>query len=126
MTLKQLRFPGMKKLKPPRPTIRSEDVALAISKRIVSAVNPDDFHWEPSEIEDRIFDIQQEIMLAGYPATVIGRLWKKQRPCNDKGDRGGHPYGWDGLEQDCRAVAAEIAAEEQDKALTKWNARYGS
>ena len=118
MPVKQLRFPSMRKIKPSTLTIRDEKVALAIAQRIVKEVDPDNFYWQPSEIEDRIYDVQQEIMRVGRPATVFGRLVKRQSPLSCS-------YGWEGIEQDCRCTADAISDEELHKAREHYSERYG-
>ena len=110
---------------PPRPTIRDEAVAKRIAERIVSQVNLDDFYWEPREIPDRVWDIQHEIMAGTPPACVIERLYWKQPPFNDLGQRGGHPYGWEGIDEYCRDIADDIAAEELKAAVRNYRERWG-
>lgn len=122
--MKQLRFHAMRHLKPPIPTIRSEQVAKRIAERIVAEVNQDDFYWVPEEIEDRIWDVQREIMRCGKPATVFSRLYRQQPPVNCKGERGGHPYGWEGIDEHCREIADEIAEEELKSAVKEYKRRY--
>lgn len=121
----QLRFPSLRRVRPPRPTIRDERVALAIAKRIVTGVNPDNFHWDDCEIKDRIFDVQQEIMRCGRPATVFGRLRQRQPPVSCDGRRSAHPYGWEGIAEDCREIADEIAQQELATAVVHYIKRYG-
>ena len=121
--LRQLRFPRMPK--PPRPMVRTEYVARAVAKRIVADVNLDEFYWSEEEVPERILDIQHEIMRVGRPATVFGRLYWQQPIINDAGERSGHPYGWEGIDAHCRAIASEIAAEELRKAVKYWEQRYG-
>ena len=99
-------------IQPPFPTIRHERIAKRIAERIVAAVNLDDFYWESGEIADRIYDIQQEIMLGTDPRGVIDALYWKQPPFNCLGQRGGHPYGWDGIHEHCEHIASDIASEE--------------
>lgn len=121
----QQRFPCMQGIKPPRPTMRTEQVALRIAERIVKEVNLDDYYWEPRELPDRIWDVQQEIIQAGYPAGVFWRLWKKQPLISCKGERGLHPYGWKEIDDHCRHIADGIADEETAKAVAEWRRRYG-
>jgi len=122
--MKQLRFPAIKFCRPPKPTITSERVAEAIAKRIVAEVNLDECYWEADELEERILDVCGEIMRAGRPATVFSRLYRRQPLVNDRGDRGGHPYGWEGIDEHCRAIAGEIAEEELHAAVQWWKKRY--
>lgn len=124
--IKQQRFKSMKNLKPPRPTIREEKVATKIAERIIDEVNLDEFYWEGSEIEDRITDVAFEIMRCGRPATVFGRLYGIQPRVGDKefGLRVTHPYGWEGIDDHCRAIADEIAAEELRSALAHYKNLY--
>jgi hypothetical protein len=121
MTLVQRCFDG---LRPLPPTIRSRSVAVKVAKRIVKEVNLDDFYWAPEELPDRIADIADEIMRAGNPATVITRLHEKQ-PLPDGGIRAGHPYGWGGIDEHCRAIGDEIAAEVVREANTEYRRDYG-
>jgi hypothetical protein len=121
---KQLRFETMKSVRPPVPTIRTPDVAERIARRIIAEVNLDDFYWEPGEIEDRVYDVTQEIARCGRPANVFSRLYQRQPPFNDRGDRGGHPFGWEGIDEHCRHIADEIAEEELDAARKHYTERY--
>jgi len=114
--MKQKRFPSMFELRPPRPTTRDKKVARRISERLVCEVNLDDFYWEPSEIEDRVLDVTAEIVLNGEPAKVFHRLAKKYT--------GADPYGWEGIDDHCRAIADEIEAEEVQKARREYAKRY--
>lgn len=123
-TQHQRRFPEMAKVVPPRPTIRTEAVALRIACEIIEEVNDDDFYWTKEEISDRVFDVQQEIMRAGRPATVFRRLYRKQHPINCKGDRAGHPYGWEGIDEHCRIVADGIAETQLEAAIARYDERY--
>lgn len=118
----QLCFPG---LKPSKPTIRTPRVAERIAKRIVAAVNLDEFYWESSEIPDRVFDVAQEIMCCGRPATVFGRLQRKSPPVTNapRSERVCHPYGWEGIDEHCREIADEIETEELRRAIGEWQ-RY--
>lgn len=102
----QLCFSG---LRPDPPTLRSRAVAEEIARRIVAEVNLDDFYWEKDELPDRIADVTEEIMGGGKVRTLFTRLHRKQPPYNDKGDLGGHPYGWEGIDEHCRHIADEIA-----------------
>lgn len=120
--MKQTRFPTMRHLKPPRPTIRTQAVARRIAQRIVSEVNLDEFYWERHEIEDRVDDVTREIMRVGRPRTVFHRLYLQQ-PLFD-GQRGGDPYGWEGIEEHCESIADEIADEELRKAVEEYERRY--
>lgn len=121
--MKQLLFPGMPR--PPRPTIRSETVALAVARRIIAEVNLDEFYWAENEIPDRIFDVQHEIMRCGRPATVFVRLERQQNLAGCTGERTTHPYGWNGIDERCRAMAPEIAKEELAAAIVDYESRYG-
>lgn len=122
--IKQLRFKEMRTLRPPKPTIRDVNVALLIAMRIVDEINLDEYYWKFEELPDRICDIQYEIMLAGKPATVFRRLEKKQPIILHNGTRGMWPYGRDGLERHCEAIADDIASEELAKAVKHWYRRY--
>ena len=119
---KQICFPG---LKPPVPTMRTIRVVVAIARRIVEIVNLDDFYWESSEIPERITDVAAEIMRCGRPLSVFQRLHHQQPPISDSGERGGHPYGWDGIDDHCRAIADDIAREEVEKAVAQHKLIYG-
>lgn len=121
---KQLRFASMRSLRPPRPTIQDEGVALSIARRIVAEVNLDEFYWAADEVPDRIYDVQQEIMRAGNPAEVFDRLWCRQPPINCRGERGGHPYGWECIDEHCRHIADDIARDELAKARAAYAKRY--
>jgi hypothetical protein len=113
-------------LKPKPPTIRSARVAAAIARRIVAAVNDDDFYWSPEDVPERIADVQREIMRCGRPAIVFLRLYSQQPFRTDGGgERVTDPYGWDGIHNHCSAIAAEIAAEEVEKAVTEYERQYG-
>ena len=120
---KQQCFPG---LKPPRPTIRTERVARRIAERIVKEVNLDDFYWTLEELPERIEDVTREIVRKSTPATVFKRLYRQQQPISDKGERGAHPYGWEGIDEHCRHIAAEIATEELERAQAEWRRDYGT
>lgn len=122
--MRQPRFPCMKSCRPPKPTFTSERVATAIARRLVAEVNLDEFYWEADEIEERILDVRDEIMRAGRPTTVFTRLWKRQPPVSCNGERGAHPYGWDGIDEHCRAIADGIAEEELQAAIKWWRERY--
>ena len=111
---KQLCFPGCK---PKRPTIRSWAVAERIARRLVAVVNPDEFHWSNEEIGDRIADVTAEIMRMGRPATVFARLWKRGGCVMD-------PYGWEGIDEDCRQVADDIEADELQRAVRQYERDY--
>lgn len=119
MSEKQLRFPTLRSCRPPRPTIQSERVATAIARRIVAEVNLDDFYWEPEEISERIADVSDEIQRCGRPETVFSRLHKRQHLVSCSGE-----YGWEGIDEHCRAIADEIAAEELQAAIQWWRKRY--
>jgi hypothetical protein len=97
---------------------------MAIAKRIVEEVNLDEFYWEAHEIEDRILDVRDEIMRSGRPATVFSRLYDRQPPINDRGDKAGEPYGWDGIDEHCRHIADQIAEEELQAAVKWWRETY--
>ena len=97
-SVKQACFLG---LKPPVPTMRTPRVARAIAQRIVKTVNDDDFYWEPEEVPERIADVTEEIVRCGRPATVFSRL--------DKRDTDANHYGWEDIDEHCRAIADEIA-----------------
>lgn len=119
--MSQLRFPSMAGLRPPRPTIRDERVALRIAERLVYLVNAGDgyFHWSAETVDDRVTDVWREIMRVGRPATVFARLERQQppnAPCI---------YGWEGIDDDCRQAADEIAAEELAAAVKRYDERYG-
>ena len=116
---KQLRLPIPKSIRPPRPTIRDEAVALRIAERIVAEVNLDEFYWTAAELPDRIWDVQQEIMQCGRLATVFQRLHASEGP-----DVGGGKYGWEGIDEHCRNIADDIAVEEVAKAMKAWKERY--
>lgn len=116
---KQLRLSIPKAIRPPKPTIRDQAVALKIAERIVSEVNLDDFYWTPDELPDRIWDVQHEIMRCGNVPTVFSRLHKAEGP-----DVGGGKYGWEGIDEHCRHIGQEIADEEHGKAIAKWRRRY--
>ena len=118
---RQLCFGG---LKPEPPTIRSRRVAERIAKRIVAEVNLDEFYWTTKEVSDRIADVANEIARCGRPATVFARLWKRQPPISCNGERGAHPYGWEGIDERCRAIADEIASEELKKAMVQYERDY--
>ena len=122
---KQLRFESMKKLRPPKPTIRDEHVALRIAERIVKGINDDDdyCYWEPEEVPHLIDKMAAEIVSAGNPQNVTERL-RKQQPLI-LGTHGGHPWGWEGIREACREIAGDIAAEELKSAVEKWESRYG-
>ena len=120
----QLRLPIPKTIRPPKPTIRDPIVAERIARRIVAEVNLDEFYWKTAELSDRIWDVQQEIVRCGNVPTVFSRLYRKQPPVSDRGDRGGHPYGWEGIDEHCRCIADDIAVEEVAKAVATWNERY--
>lgn len=121
--MKQQRFKSMPR--PPRPTIRHERVAMKIAKRIISEVNLDDFYWKPSELPDIIEDVAFEIMRCGRPATVFGRLLSKQPLASCNGERITHPYGWEGIDDHCRYIADDIAAEELQAAIETHNNLMG-
>lgn len=122
MPNRQTLFIGMPK--PPRPTVQDEKVASRIAARIVEAVNLDEFYWTKEEVPDRIADVTQEIVLYGKPRGVFYRLWKKQPLADCSGRRGGHPYGWDGIDDHCRDIADEIAKEELERAVEEYRERY--
>lgn len=121
----QLRLPIARNLRPPRPSIRDEVVALRIAERLVSEVNLDDFYWTPEELPTRVWEIQQEIMRKGDVRNVFARLYRRQPPVSCSGERGGHPYGWEGIQEHCYEIGQDIADDEQSKAIAKWKARYG-
>ena len=120
----QLRLPIPKSCRSPRPTIRDPLVAERIAKRIVAEVNLDEFYWTAAELPDRIWDVTQEIILAGNPRTVFSRLYRKQPPCSCSGERGGHPYGWEGIDEHCDVIADEIANDELFAARDEWHKRW--
>ena len=115
-------FSGMK---PPLPTIRSRSVAERVAARLVAEVNIDYFYWEPEEIPTRLADVTHEIMRCGRPETVFSRLYKQQLPIDDTGQRGGHPYGWEGIDEYCRVVAKGLADEETAKAADRHKRVFG-
>ncbi len=122
--MRQLTFPNMPK--PKRPSMKTESVALAIAKRIVAAVNIENFYWKPDEIEDRVFDVKQEIIRGGRPDGVFNRLYRRRTFTNTTGRQvHGNPYGWDGLHSHCVLIANEITHEEREKAIQRWSAHYG-
>lgn len=112
-------------LKPSPPTIRSRIVAERVAARLVAEVNVDDLYWEPEEIPTRLADVTREIMRYGRPETVFSRLYKQQHPIDDTGRRGGHPYGWEGIDEYCRAIAKGIADEETAKAVGRHKREFG-
>lgn len=118
----QFCFRGMK---PPLPTIRSRIIAERVAARLVAAVNMDSFHWEAEELPARLADVTQEIMRCGRPETVFTRLEKQQHPVDDTGRRGAHPYGWEGIDEHCRAIAKGIADEEIAKAIGRHKREFG-
>lgn len=122
--MKQLRFPAMTTCRPPKPKLTDHRVAEAIARRIVAEVNLGDFYWEPEEIETRVWDVTREIMRVGRPESVFTRLYKQQPPVSCDGRRGGHPYGWDGIDEHCRHIADEIAEQELQAAVHWWRQRY--
>jgi len=67
---------------------------------------------------------QREIMRCGRPATVTGRLYRKQPLQDDNGEWVTHPWGWEGIDEHCRAIGDRIAKEELAKAMEKWEERY--
>lgn len=95
--MQQLTFKGMPK--PKRPSMKTESVALAIAKRIVAEVNFENFYWPEETVEDRIFDVQQEIMRGGRPDGVFGRLWSRKTYTDTTGKVKGSPYCWEHLSQ---------------------------
>lgn len=111
-------------LRPDPPTIRTARVAHAIAARIVKAVNLDEFYWTFEELPERIADVEREIVRCGRPASVFERLHRQQPPVSDGGERGGHPYGWEGIDEHCYHIADEIAAEELEKALCEYKRDY--
>lgn len=121
--MKQKRFDKMPI--PPKPTIRTDYVAERIAKRIVEEVNLDEFYWTNNELPDRVWDVQQEIMREGKPATVFVRLEKRQPLLTCGGRRVTHPYGWEGMDDHCRCCAPDIAREELQSAIDDWRERYG-
>ena len=123
MMSKQTCLPG---LNPMPPTMRTPSVAHRIAERIVKEVNLDDFYWTPDELPERITDVAKEIVRVGRPGSVFSRLWKRQPPFNDDGERGGHPYGWEGIDEHCRHIAGEIAEEEVEAAVEKHRRNYGN
>jgi len=122
---KQLTFPQTKSIVPPRPTIQSERVAYEIAREIVVEVNLDDVYWNADELDDRIFDVQQEIMARGNPASVFDRLYHKQPfRTDEKRERVTAPYGWEGIDEHCRWIADEIAERKLTEATKAWEKRY--
>ena len=99
-------------------------MARKIAERIVAGVNMDDCYWTPDELPDRIADVSEEIVAHGNPATVMERLYRKQPPINDRGERGGEPWGWEGINSHCYAIGSEIAREEVAKAVEEWRRTY--
>lgn len=116
--MNQLCFRG---LKPPKPTIRTEHVARRIAERIVAWCNGDECYWETDELPDRIAEVQTEIMRVGKPATVMARLEHRQPLASCGGERVTHPYGWEFLDDNCRAVGDQIAKEELAIAVAEWS-----
>lgn len=114
----------MKNLRPPKPTVNDECVARRIAERIVAEVNLDDFYWTPDETPRLMDEMTGEIMRAGRPRTVVRRLYKNQPLVSDNGQRGGHPWGWEGIEEHCFAIADKIEAEEINAAVEHWQKRY--
>ena len=112
-------------IRPPRPTIRDGVVSLRIAERLVREVNLDEFYWTAAELSDRVWDVQQEIMRHGNVPTVFHRLYRKQpfSTCEQRG-RVTHPYGWDGIDEQCRTVGDDIAFDELAKAVKAWKERY--
>jgi hypothetical protein len=106
-------------IRPPKPTSRDEAVSLRIATRIVQEVNLDEFYWTAEELPDRIWDVQQEIMRSGYAKTVFARLHKAEGP-----DVGGGKYGWEGIDEHCRAIGQDITWDELAKAVKAWKERY--
>lgn len=92
-------------------------MAEAIAKRLVAEVNLDDFYWEPEEVPERISDVSDEIQRSGCPATVFSRLVKR-------GSKNWHEYRWEGIDEHCRQIADDIAAEELQQAILWWRKRY--
>jgi hypothetical protein len=113
-------------MKPKPPTIRTRRVAERIARRIVEYLNPEGCVWDDDELPERLTDVTEEIMRCGRPGTVISRLWKKQPPIDDTGERGTHPYGWEGLDEDCRAIATTIAREELARAKAEYVREFGA
>jgi len=111
--------------KPKRPSMKTESVALAIAKRIVAEVNIENCYWPEETIEDRVYDVQQEIMRGGRPDGVFGRLWTRRTFSDTTGKVKGSPYCWEFLSQHCREIAPAIAQQERDKAVDVWKRRYG-
>jgi len=109
---------------PQRPTIRTPHVAEKIARRIVAAVNTDEFYWAADEIEDRVWDIQQELVRRGRPRTVFLRLEHLQRLGAYSRDRVTRPYGWEGIDEHCRDIGDTIAATVLAKAITTWEREY--
>lgn len=118
MKPKQLKLAIPKTIRPPKPSFRDERIALRIAERIVSEVNFDEFYWTESELPDRIWDVQQEIMRHGNVLTVLHRLHKAENSA------GGGKYGWEGIDEHCRVIAKEIIEEEVDMAVNEWRQRY--
>jgi hypothetical protein len=110
--------------KPLPPTIRDETVARQIAKRIVATVNLDEFYWLAEEIDDRVLDVQWEIMRCGRPATVFSRLERRQPLASCRGDRVTHPYGWEGIDEHCRNIGDEIAQSVLNEARKQYRDRY--
>jgi len=123
--VKQLTFPQTKKIIPPRPTIRSESVAYQIAKEIVETVNLDEVYWTADELNDRIFDVQHDIMENGNPADVFERLHRKSPfKTDEQRERVTAPYGWEGIDEHCRHIAGMIAEEKLVDAVDAWKERY--
>lgn len=112
-------------LKPDPPTIHTASVAMRIAERIVKAVNLDDFYWCPEELPERIEDVATEIVRNGEPTTVFFRLHRKQAPISDSGEKSTSPYGWEGIDEHCRAIATAIATEELASAMQQYRRDYG-
>lgn len=122
--MQQLRFNTMRQLRPPKPTAHDEGVALKIAERIVAEVNLDEFYWTVEEVPQRVDEMVEEIIKKGRPRTVVHRLWKNQPLVSDDGTRGSHPWGWEGIEEHCFAIADKIEAEEVKAAVDHWMKRY--
>ena len=104
------KLPGFENVRPPKPDMRDERVALAIARRIVDEVNLDDFYWTADEKEDRAYELAVSIVAGGGRSAVFKRL--------------PHAWKWEGIEDHYHDIAEEIAREELAAAIKHWQERY--
>lgn len=118
------RFPQMADIKPEPPKFTNESIAEKIANAIYEDLNIEECYWTPSERENIIDKMVSMLIKRECIPGLFFHLRRSQHPIDDRGTRGLHPFGYEGVQNYPERLMVAIAKEILDAALTEYEEKY--